>query len=134
MPQQAAVLAARRNGAEIQFCLIRRRGSDDWGIPKGMIDPGNTPEEAALIEAHEEAGLAGEIVGDSIGSYEYRKWGARFTVSVYVMRVLAEQEVWDEMPFRERRWASLVEAAAMLANHPVHALLDSTTLRHFDNV
>jgi ADP-ribose pyrophosphatase YjhB (NUDIX family) len=46
-PRQVAVIAVRRNGVP-ELCLIRRKDSDKWGIPKGFIDPGDSPEEAAL--------------------------------------------------------------------------------------
>ena len=57
LPQQAAAIAVRRNGDRVQVCLIRRKGSRKWGIPKGQVDPGDTHEETALNEAWEEAGI-----------------------------------------------------------------------------
>jgi 8-oxo-dGTP pyrophosphatase MutT (NUDIX family) len=122
--QQAAVIAIRRSRTDIQVCLIRRKGADIWGIPKGFVDPGDTPQDAALTEAWEEAGLSGTIVGDVVGTYEYRKWGSAFTVAVYVMDVQVQEKTWEEMRFRERRWMSLDEASALLAGHPVHSLFE----------
>lgn len=45
------------------FVLTRRsrglrRHSGQWALPGGRIDPGETPEQAALRETHEEIGLA----------------------------------------------------------------------------
>jgi diadenosine hexaphosphate hydrolase (ATP-forming) len=34
-----------------------------WSFPKGHIDPGETPEVAAVREVHEEGGIGAEIVG-----------------------------------------------------------------------
>lgn len=34
-----------------------------WGLPKGHVDPGESPEHAALRELHEEAGYHGSIIG-----------------------------------------------------------------------
>ena len=104
------------------MCLIRRRRSQTWGIPKGFIDPGDSPEEAALNEAGEEAGLRGHIIGSVIGVYDYEKRGAPLTVAVYVMDVTEQKKVWQEMMFRERRWFALQEAALLLASHPVRPL------------
>jgi 8-oxo-dGTP pyrophosphatase MutT (NUDIX family) len=123
-PEQAAVLALRDNGRALEVCLLRKRKSNKWGIPKGLIDPGQTPEETALNEAWEEAGIVGALVGPSLGTYSYEKWGSVLTVAVYVMRVVDEHATWPEMSFRERAWKSMSEAASLLATHPVRPLLD----------
>lgn len=106
------------------MCLIRRKDSRKWGIPKGFIERRATAEQAALTEAHEEAGLSGQIIGDSIGTYEYKKWGLSLTVAVFVMQVLEEESSWEEMRFRERRWLPIDEAFALLKTHRVRPLLD----------
>ena len=124
LPEQVGVIAVRRSRGTIQVCLIRRKGTEKWGIPKGFVDPGDTPEQAALNEASEEAGLEGQLIGGSIGTYDYRKRGAVYSVAVYVMKVLAQHREWDEMEIRERRWSALEEAATLLARHPVRPLLD----------
>jgi 8-oxo-dGTP pyrophosphatase MutT (NUDIX family) len=53
-----------------------------------LVDPGDTPEETALNEAWEEAGLRGRLIGDVVGTYEYEKWNTTFAVTVYLMEVL----------------------------------------------
>ena len=120
--RQVAVIAVRRRRRHIEVCLIRRRDSNKWKIPKGFIDPGHSPEESALNEADEEAGLCGRIVGSRVGTYEYEKWGAHLTVGVYVMDVTEEQQKWQEMRIRQRRWYSLEEAGELLEDHPVAPL------------
>lgn len=124
VPRQAAVIAFRRRSRKVEICLIRRKGTGTWGIPKGFIDPGDTPEEAALNEAYEEAGLSGEVIGNTLGTYDYQKRGTGFTVAVFAMEVLEEQKTWREMTFRERRWSSVADAGERLASHPVRPLLD----------
>jgi 8-oxo-dGTP pyrophosphatase MutT (NUDIX family) len=114
----------RASGHGVQLCLIRRKDSSKWGIPKGFIDTGDTPEQAALKEAYEEAGLSGSVIGESIGTYEYKKMGIRLTVAVFLMQVLEEQPTWQEMAFRERRWLPLDQASTLLEDHRVSPLLD----------
>jgi 8-oxo-dGTP pyrophosphatase MutT (NUDIX family) len=128
-PQQAAVLAVREDGAHVEVCLIRRRDRGAWSIPKGFIESGDSREQTALNEAWEEAGIRGPLLGEAIGTYEYTKLGTRLTVAVYVMRVVEELAVWPEMRLRQRRLASLAEAASMLARHPARALLDLVSVR-----
>jgi phosphohistidine phosphatase len=122
--QQAAAIAIRRRDDILEVCLIRSRKSRKWGIPKGLIDPGDTQEETALNEAWEEAGLKGRLLGDPIGIYEYRKWGTTLVVAVYVMEVLEEHDDWQEADFRERRWTPIGVATSLLSEHPVRPLLD----------
>lgn len=128
-PQQAAAIAFRGRGRDIQVCLIRRLIFTQWGIPKGLIEPGETPEEAALKEAWEEAGIRGRLIDAALGTYEYEKWGTTLTVMVYLMEVLEEEDTWEESSVRARRWVSLDEAASLLAAHPVRKLLDGARLR-----
>ena len=128
-PQQAAVVPFRRRGQAAQVCLICRKTSRKWGIPKGFIDPGDTSEEAALNEAWEEAGLNGRIVGDPVGMYDYDKWGSTYTVVVHLMEVLEQEKTWQEMRVRQRRWVALDDALQLLADHPVRALLDGIVVR-----
>ena len=128
-PQQAAVLAVRKGGAEVEVCLIRRRDRGAWGIPKGFIESGDSREQTALNEAWEEAGIRGQLVGEAIGTYEYAKLGTRLTVAVYVMRVVEELAEWPEMRLRHRKWVPLGEVASVLARHPVRSLLDHVSVR-----
>lgn len=121
--QQAAAIPLRRMRGELQVCLIRRKGSKSWGIPKGLVDPGETRKETALNEAWEEAGLSGVVVGDSLGRYTYQKWDTTLTVAVYLMQVISQEARWDEDVFRERRWTPFDDAVALLKRHPVHPLL-----------
>jgi len=124
IPEQAAAIAVRRNGQGLEVCLILKKESKHWGIPKGIVDPGDTHERTALNEAWEEAGLKGRLVGDAIGTYEYAKWYTTFVVAVYVMEVLEQHDEWQEADIRERRWTSFGEAASLLMDHPVQPLLD----------
>ena len=122
-PQQAAAIPIRRRGTDLQVCLIRKRLSGTWGIPKGTVDSGHTHEDTALKEAWEEAGVRGRLVGDALGTYEYEKYGRLLKVAVYVMEVLEHHRDWDEAGIRERKWASLEEAGSLLVEHPAHSFL-----------
>ena len=47
-----------------QWLLIFRRGH--WDLPKGKIDPGETPEQAAIREVQEETGLRELTLGPAL--------------------------------------------------------------------
>jgi 8-oxo-dGTP pyrophosphatase MutT (NUDIX family) len=128
-PQQAAAIPVRRNGDAISVCLITAATSQSWGIPKGTIERGMSPEETALEEAWEEAGLRGRILGESLGSYEYEKDGVLLTVAVYLMEVEIEAKHWDEQELRRRRWVTVPVAVRMLKVHPAGHLVEEACRR-----
>src|SRR4029453_16497461 len=82
-PEQAAAFPVRRFGRDIQVCLIRRKTTGVWGIPKGIVDPGDTHEETALNEAWEEAGISGRLLGKAGGAHPKKKGGKKLNVARY---------------------------------------------------
>jgi 8-oxo-dGTP pyrophosphatase MutT (NUDIX family) len=52
--------AARRERHEV--AVIHRPSSDDWTLPKGKLDAGETAEAAALREVEEETGLRCQLM------------------------------------------------------------------------
>jgi phosphohistidine phosphatase len=120
---QAAAIPFRRCNGKLEYALVTAIRSGNWGIPKGLIDPGETPTETALKETLEEAGLRGRIIGDSVGTYDYDKWGTTLTVQVFLLEVDQEESDWEERPFRERRWVRAREAMKLLAEHPAAELI-----------
>jgi 8-oxo-dGTP pyrophosphatase MutT (NUDIX family) len=65
MSKRALAVCYRSASAGVEVLLVRsRRGS--WTIPGGGIDPGETPEHAAIRELGEEAGVVGASVAAPI--------------------------------------------------------------------
>ncbi|MEA2412625.1 MAG: 8-oxo-dGTP diphosphatase [Thermoleophilaceae bacterium] len=71
-PEDADVLAAgglvMRDG---RVAVVHRPRYDDWSLPKGKLDAGESFEEAALREVEEETGLKCRL-GGAIGDTSYR--------------------------------------------------------------
>jgi 8-oxo-dGTP diphosphatase len=51
-----AVWRRDRDG-DVEVILVHRPRYDDWSLPKGKVDPGETDEQAALREVREEASI-----------------------------------------------------------------------------
>lgn len=53
----AGGVAWRTSPTGFEVLLVHRPEYDDWTIPKGKVDPGETDEECAVREVEEETGL-----------------------------------------------------------------------------
>lgn len=77
----------RRRGDETDVCLIATQGGKAWQLPKGIIENGESAEDAAMREVAEETGLRGDLRG-SLERIEYwYVWeadGVRTRVHKYV--------------------------------------------------
>ena len=95
---QSAVIPYRIRDGHLEILLVRSGGDKHWVVPKGIVDPGHSPQEAALKEAWEEAGIEGEVDNEPLGGYRYPKWGAHCSVAVYPMAVSREIPIdeWEE--------------------------------------
>ena len=68
VPVNKAILAAgavlwRLNGdsATPEIAIIHRQRYDDWSLPKGKVDPGETEPVTAVREVHEETGYSSHL-------------------------------------------------------------------------
>ena len=52
-------------------CICHRPRYDDWSLPKGKLDPGETFKEAALREVEEEVHLRCRIEGKRLAKVTY---------------------------------------------------------------
>lgn len=67
--------------------------------------------DSALKEAYEEAGVQGRMSINSIGYFDYEKWGEAFRVEVFLLEVNTILQSWPEASVRQRRWFGVMEAA-----------------------
>lgn len=134
--RQVAALPWRREDGERLILMITSRETRRWVIPKGGRMVGKSDPEAAAQEAMEEAGVKGDIDTRSIGVFRYAKGlkdgGVRqCVVSVYPLEVLIQMGAWPEAHQRERRWMRLSEAAGLVHEPDLAALIrdfDATPL------
>jgi len=60
----------RKKNREVQVIIAIRAEGKVWCLPKGIVEQGESIEEAALREVKEETGLVGKII-DKIDKIEY---------------------------------------------------------------
>ena len=106
---QSGVIPFRIKKGEIQILLITSRSKKRWVIPKGIIEDYLSPEESAIKEAYEEAGIEGHSITE-MGKYQYNKWNGTCKVKVFLLEVDKEFENWPESWFRKRKWMSVKQA------------------------
>lgn len=116
---QAAAIPLR-NG---HVCLVTSRNGKRWVIPKGCIEAGKTAGEIALQESWEEAGLAGILQPDPVGSYLYDKNGVTCHVIVFLLNVTDVSDEYPEKTMRERCWVTPAEAVARIEERGLRAIM-----------
>jgi 8-oxo-dGTP pyrophosphatase MutT (NUDIX family) len=126
--RQVGALPVRRgpDGA-LNVLLVTTLQTQRWIIPKGWPLPGSQDWAAAALEAREEAGVLGEAHAGSIGSYTYEKrrptGPVPVRVSVFLLEVQEELEIWPECERRQRAWFTLSDAAEAVREPELKALL-----------
>jgi len=125
---QAGVLAYTRDPEDRRMVIVTSRRPGRWVFPKGSVDKGMTPPQAATQEAFEEAGLIGEAAADPVGVFMTPKirppliWTV--AVTVYPMPIDVVLDDWQEIHQRERRFVSLDEARELLSQPEMIALAE----------
>ena len=120
----AGGVLVRRLRGRWMMAAIRPAGKKEgvWALPKGLIDPGEKPEETALREVAEETGARGSSLG-KLGDVRYWfNWeGERVFKVVSFFLVRYEGGRLGNVPeaFRheiaEVRWLLLADAPRLLA-------------------
>jgi 8-oxo-dGTP pyrophosphatase MutT (NUDIX family) len=111
--QAAGGVVWRPGGDGIEVAVVHRPRYDDWSLPKGKLDAGETFEEAALREVEEETGMRCRI-GRELGETRYRDRKDRPKVVRYWSMEDAEGDFVPNDEVDELRWVSVEEAKRML--------------------
>jgi len=122
----------REAGGQIEIALISVGPQGRWQLPKGLVGPGEEPEQAALREVREEAGVQAEVVAP-LETIEYwfvaqgrgaRERGAEERgepvrihkfVHFYLMRYLSGDTADHDHEVNEARWTPIDRALELLA-------------------
>jgi 8-oxo-dGTP pyrophosphatase MutT (NUDIX family) len=81
----AGGVAFRKKGNQFSYLVISSSDGAHWVLPKGHIETGEGPEETALRELREEAGIIGEIVTE-LSTHQYKKEDEVINVRYFLIR------------------------------------------------
>jgi len=111
----------RLDTREPQVLLVTaKRNPRNWIFPKGHIEKGERPEEAALRETREEAGVSARLIGPA-GILEFGFLGAKARVEYFL--VLYTREAGPPEDGRQRIWCGLDDALDRLSYKNTRKLL-----------
>ena len=130
--QYAALPIRFTDDGHIQVLLLTSRDTRRWVVLKGWPMLKLSRADTAAQEAFEEAGVKGAVTGHgSLGTYAYAKGlkdGRHIDVQVTVFLLVVENELdaWPEQAERERRWYDWQEAAVLVAEPKLAAIIRSS--------
>lgn len=97
--------------------LTKHSQNKHWSFPKGLIDPGQTPEEAAVREVREEGGVEAEIV-EKVGysKYVYTFGGEKIfkVVTYFLMKYKSGDPSLHDWEVEEAGWYKVEDALKQL--------------------
>lgn len=118
--RQAGAIAVRRDSPEPMFLLVTAKSDQrQWIFPKGHVEHGETPAEAARRELLEESGVDGRLRGD-VGSIRFQANGHDVEVLYFLFDMQSDGES-DEG--RRKAWLPFADAARYLSFEDARGLL-----------
>jgi 8-oxo-dGTP pyrophosphatase MutT (NUDIX family) len=118
---QAGAIAVRGDRADAEVLLVRaKKDPTQWIFPKGHIEPGETPDAAALRELREEAGVVGALIG-KVGESTFRSGTEDVRVDYFLVRFLATAQPSER---RDVLWRRFNQAKSLLTFDDARRLLD----------
>lgn len=117
-------------GQGFEVALISVGDPPRWQLPKGLVDPGESPEIAAIREVREEAGLVAEIV-EKLKLVEYwyqatvagRRVRIHKFVHFFLMKYVSGDVADHDHEVNEARWMEVGQAIETIAFKSERAVL-----------
>jgi 8-oxo-dGTP pyrophosphatase MutT (NUDIX family) len=109
----------RKKKAGTEVAIIKVGPIIRWQLPKGIVDEGETPEQAAIREVREETGSKAKIESplETIEYWYVSKDKIRYHkfVHFYLMKYVSGKTDDHDDEVLEARWVPIVDAIRMLS-------------------
>ena len=112
--EAAGGVVTRGEPGGVEVLVVHRPRYDDWSLPKGKVEPGETDENAAVREVEEETGCRCAL-GEELPAVRYTDRNGRpKQVRYWFMTPERFEHFAPNDEIDEVRWISLAEAATLL--------------------
>ena len=118
------VLRASADGRDPEVLVVHRPAYDDWSLPKGKLDPGETWQDAAVREVHEETGVTARLGVELSATHYTDRHGRAKQVRWWTMPVLDDDPRAPDDEVDELRWVPIDEVGALLTYDADRDLVD----------
>lgn len=110
------VVWRRAADGAVSILVVHRPRYDDWSLPKGKCDEGETDAECGLREVEEETGLTCRLGAELPSTRYHDSKGRPKTVRYWAMEPLGgDGEFTPNAEIDEIRWLSAPEAVKLLS-------------------
>src|SRR5262245_32956192 len=110
-PTHAGAVTVRQTQNRIVYLIVSSSDGKHWVLPKGHIEPGETPAAAALRELKEEAGGIGEALAE-LALQQFQKRGKTCIVQYFLVREVSTIQSAEK---RVLRWEDEESASRLLS-------------------
>jgi 8-oxo-dGTP pyrophosphatase MutT (NUDIX family) len=97
----------RRDGPSVLYLLATAKGTDEWVLPKGHVEPGESLAEAALREVKEETGVVARVLGRILRDLTVTVREGRIVIAFFLMECVHNGHAREG---RRKEWLPLERA------------------------
>lgn len=112
----------KRDAGVAMIAIVGVGENHRWQLPKGLVDKGESPEETAVRETREEAGVEGAVEAPLdkieywyVGTHEGKQVRFHKIVHFFLLRYASGDVSKHDWEVNEARWVPIQEAIRLLA-------------------
>jgi len=130
----AGVVCWRENDGKLEVALVHREVYEDWGFPKGKLDPGEQLPQTAVREVYEESGFKVRL-GRKLGVIKYQVGEGldkevHYWASQVTAKAIAKQKFVPNKEIAKVEWVEAKEALTLLSYEHDQNLLQQVIQLH----